>query len=97
MSKTKITTVNKLAVGVALGVTTLSMGFSATAFAAEAEWSGFVENATYVRDGVGLSKFRNTAQAEFSKSIDSNSWSNVSINGVLRGSYDGVYDLNDDE
>lgn len=97
MSKTKITTVNKLAVGVALGVTTLSMGFSATALAAEAEWSGFVENATYFRDGVGLSKFRNTAQAEFFKPIQSDSWSNVSINGTLRGSYDGVYDLNDDE
>uniref|UniRef100_UPI00260D93DB DUF1302 family protein n=1 Tax=uncultured Neptuniibacter sp. TaxID=502143 RepID=UPI00260D93DB len=33
----------------------------------------------------------------FHKPIESDSWSNVSINGVLRGSYDGVYDLNDNE
>lgn len=32
---------------------------------AETELSGFIENATYVRDGVGISKFRNTGQLEF--------------------------------
>jgi hypothetical protein len=88
---------NKLATGVAMGVTAMSLGFSATSVAADTEWAGFVENATYVRDGVGLSKFRNTAQAEFSKPLEADGWSNVSINGTLRATYDGVYDLNDDE
>ncbi|WP_432472412.1 DUF1302 family protein [Amphritea sp. HPY] len=97
MSKTIITTMNKLAAGVAVGVTSMALGYSATATAAETEWSGFVENATYYRDEVGISKFRNTAQGEFSKSVESDSWSNVSINGTLRATYDGVYDLNDDE
>lgn len=90
----KIITLNKIALAVAGG---LVMSYGPTVSAGDTEWSGFVENATYVRDGVGLSKFRNTAQAEFSKRIESDSWSNVQINGILRGSYDGVYDLNDDE
>lgn len=90
----KITTLNTLAASVAIG---LAGAYGAPALAGDTQWSGFVENATYVRDGVGLSKFRNTAQAEFSKTIESDSWSSISINGVLRGSYDGVYDLNDDE
>ncbi len=90
----KITTLNTLAIGVAAGLT---LSYGSTVSAGEIEWSGFVENATYFRDKKGLSKFRNTAQAEFSKSIESDSWSNVSINGVLRGSYDGVYDLNSSE
>ena len=60
--------------------------------------NGFVENATYGRDGVGLSKFRNTLQMEGEKKIgDVGIFSNVSINGTLRGTYDGVYDLNRDE
>ena len=88
---------NKVAAGVAMGVTAMSLGFSTSAVAADTEWAGFVENATYVRDGVGLSKFRNTAQAEFSKQLETDSWDNVSINGTLRATYDGVYDLNSDE
>ncbi|WP_372877594.1 DUF1302 family protein [Spongiibacter marinus] len=60
--------------------------------------AGFYENATFVRDGVGLSKFRNTVQLEAEKLFgDVGSFSNVSINATFRGSYDGVYDLNDDE
>ncbi|WP_226989383.1 DUF1302 family protein [Desulfuromonas sp. TF] len=65
--------------------------------AKKVEVDGFLENATHVRDGRGLSKFRNTAQLEFMKEIDSNFFSQFSINGVLRATYDGVYDLNDDE
>ena len=62
------------------------------------DWSGFAENATYHRDGVGLSKFRNTAQLEMIKPIEtSGGWYNVTLNGVLRATYDGVYDLNDKE
>ena len=98
MSKTIITTMNKLAAGVAMGVTGLSMGYVATAVATEADVAGFVENATYYRDGRGLSKFRNTAQLEVIKPVESEGrWYNVTVNGVLRGTYDGVYDLNDDE
>lgn len=60
--------------------------------------NGFYENATYGRQDVGLSKFRNTVQLEGEKRFgDVGLFSNVSINGVLRGTYDGVYDLNDDE
>lgn len=91
----KITKVRKLPIAVALGIA--SVAGTPSTMAADAEWAGFVENATYVRDGVGLSKFRNTAQAEFSKNIESESWENVQINGILRATYDGVYDLNDDE
>lgn len=94
MTKT-ITKVRTLPVAVALGMATMA-GAPAT-MAADAEWAGFVENATYVRDGVGLSKFRNTAQAEFTKIIESDTWDNIQINGTLRATYDGVYDLNDDE
>ncbi|WP_299198904.1 DUF1302 family protein [uncultured Amphritea sp.] len=97
MSKTIIMTMNKLAAGVAMGVTAMSLGLSTNVVAADTEWAGFVENATYVRDGVGLSKFRNTAQAEFSKPLETDGWDNVSINGTLRATYDGVYDLNSDE
>ncbi|WP_026244454.1 DUF1302 family protein [Dasania marina] len=79
------------------GAIGLIFGSSVTAFSEDIQWAGFIENASYYRDNVGLSKFRNTVQAEFSKSLSSDSWSNVSIHGTLRGTYDGVYDLNDDE
>ncbi|MCL1486827.1 MAG: hypothetical protein MH186_02155 [Marinobacter sp.] len=60
--------------------------------------NGYVENATYGREGVGLSKFRNTLQMEMEKKAgDVGVFNNVSFNATLRGSYDGVYDLNDDE
>ena len=60
--------------------------------------SGFVENATYFRDDVGLSKFRNTLQLESTKTLGNiGAFSEVSINGTFRATYDGVYDLNSDE
>ena len=90
----KIKTLNKVAIGVA---TAIAMSYGPTVSAGETQWSGYVENATYFRDKKGLSKFRNTAQAEFYKPVESDGWSNVSINGVLRATYDGVYDLNDGE
>ncbi|MBR9885810.1 MAG: DUF1302 domain-containing protein, partial [Oceanospirillales bacterium] len=65
--------------------------------AAETTWAGFVENATYHRKDVGISKFRNTGQAEFETKFDSDSFRSLRLNGVLRGTYDGVYDLNDGE
>ncbi|MBQ0725544.1 MAG: hypothetical protein KBT51_09135, partial [Cycloclasticus sp.] len=62
------------------------------------EISGFVENATYIRNDVGLSKFRNTLQLEGTKILGNiGAFSEVSINGTFRATYDGVYDLNSDE
>ena len=60
--------------------------------------SGFVENATYFRNKVGLSKFRNTLQLEGTKVLGNlGAFSEVSVNGTFRATYDGVYDLNSDE
>ncbi|WP_404364920.1 DUF1302 family protein [Marinobacter sp.] len=60
--------------------------------------NGSLENATFFRDDRGLSKFRNTLQLEAEKKLgDAGIFSNVSWNAVLRGTYDGVYDLNKDE
>lgn len=71
---------------------------SGTAIAEDARINGFVENATYVRDNVGLSKFRNTLQIEGEKQFGSKGiFDNVSLSGTFRGSYDAVFDLNDDE
>jgi uncharacterized protein DUF1302 len=79
--------------------TVLTLAPMSRAFAApDARVDGFYENATYGREGVGLSKFRNTLQLEGEKRFGNvGIFSNVSVNGTLRGSYDGVYDLNDDE
>lgn len=60
--------------------------------------SGFMENVTHYRDGYGLSKIRNTLQVELSKNYgEAAGMSNFSVNAILRGSYDAVYDFNDDE
>jgi hypothetical protein len=53
----------------------------------------FYENHTAKRESVGLSKFRNTFQSEMSKNLN-DGWR---FRGILRGTYDGVYDLNDKE
>lgn len=69
-----------------------------TVAAEDTRFNGYVENATYGREGVGLSKFRNTLQLEAQKRAgDVGIFRNVRFNAILRGSYDGVYDLNDDE
>ncbi len=69
------------------------------ASAADAEYRGFIENVTFVRQhGIGLSQARTTLQFEFSKAFKPTGlFSEFSIHGTLRGSYDAVYDLNDDE
>lgn len=59
--------------------------------------SGYIENATFFRNLKGLSKFRNTAQLEFAQPIKNGFFSNLSVNGILRATYDGVYDLNASE
>jgi hypothetical protein len=62
------------------------------------ELHGFLENATFIRDDVGMSKIRNTGQLEWSKYIGSvGAFSDVSFHGTLRGTYDAVYEMNDDE
>lgn len=69
-----------------------------SAYGADTEWSGFAEEAIYHRESVGLSKARTGFQLEGLKFIgDAGIFSNVSINGTLRLSYDAVYKLNDDE
>ena len=49
------------------------------------------ENHTAVRQYTGLSKFRNTLQAETDKQL-SDGWA---LHSILRGSWDGVYQLNE--
>lgn len=72
---------------------------SGIATAAPMETRGFVENSTHYRDhGVGLTRFRNRFQFEFGKNMGSQGiFSDVSVHGTIRATYDGVYDLNDDE
>mgnify|MGYP005993738285 CR=1 FL=1 len=95
MSKKITTTFTHLDVGIAA---TIGTGLVATSVAAaETEWAGFIENGTYYRDDVGLSKFRNTGQAEFEKEFESDTFRSLKLNGTFRATYDGVYDLNDDE
>jgi hypothetical protein len=64
----------------------------------ETRVTGFYENATHVRDSVGLSKFRNTVQVNADRKLeDRGAFSNIKFHGTFRGSYDGVYDLNSSE
>ena len=58
----------------------------------------FYENDTHARRDVGLSKFRNTLQVEADKDFGGNStFSSIKLRTKFRGTYDGVYKLNDDE
>lgn len=83
-----------LTAGVSLAVGLSSGG----ALAEDTEWSGYVENANYYRDDVGLSKARVGVQLEGLKFIgDVGIFKGFSLNSVLRFSYDGVYRLNDDD
>ncbi|WP_370278005.1 DUF1302 family protein [Pontibacterium sp.] len=95
MTKTITTSASRLA----LAVATATAAMAAPAVSAtETEVAGFVENATYYRETRGLSKFRNTAQLEFSRPLNGGGfWNEASVHGTLRATYDGVYDLNDDE
>jgi len=93
MSKNITRVLSKLAIGVSVGMAMSPVPIQAS----DAEWSGYAENATYYRNNVGISKSRNTAQVEFTNRLKTSGWSNVSVNGVLRATYDAVYDLNDDE
>lgn len=66
--------------------------------AADSSVSGFVENATFGRRNIGLSKSRTTAQIEIDKEFGAvGFWSSLSLHATLRGTYDAVYDLNDND
>lgn len=71
---------------------------STTVIAGDVEFAGFLENATFIREDVGLSKVRNTVQLELEKAFDNTGpFSSVFISGTARGTYDAVYDLNDQD
>jgi hypothetical protein len=58
----------------------------------------FYENDTRHRKDTGLSKFRNTLQVEADKDFGGNgTFSSIKLRTKFRGTYDGVYKLNDDE
>ena len=64
------------------------------------ELRGYVDNTTYYRTGTqdGISKMRNRAQLQFAKTFQPGSpLSELSLHGILRGSYDAAYDLNDSD
>ncbi len=66
----------------------------------EMQFTGFYENATFVRDSAGLSKFRNTVQVNADKkfgTLGQLNFNNVAFHGTFRATYDGVYDLNSSE
>lgn len=76
----------------------LSCGAAALAQGSRWDTAGFVENATFSRQGPGLAKSRFTAQYEFSKNYGNRGvFSNFSVVGTLRATYDAVYDLNEDK
>jgi hypothetical protein len=58
----------------------------------------FYENDTRYRKDTGLSKFRNTVQIEADKDFGGNgTFSSIKLRTKFRGTYDGVYELNDDK
>ncbi|MGI9292739.1 MAG: DUF1302 family protein [Pseudomonadales bacterium] len=68
------------------------------AAASDLEVKGFVDTANYYRDDFDWTKNRFTAQLELSKAFKPRGiFSELSIHSTLRGSYDAVYDINDDE
>jgi len=85
---------------VALGAMSLAASIGGVA-QAEDGWTvnTYLENDTHYRgedatgETVGLSKLRNTLQLEAARNLGSG-WK---FNAVLRGTYDGVYDLNSDQ
>jgi hypothetical protein len=82
----------------------LCIGLAAPALAewksADGTWEvrGFVDDTTIVRRDTDLTKQRVQAQVEFFKEMQPRGiFSELSFGGILRGSYDAVYDINDDQ
>jgi uncharacterized protein DUF1302 len=62
------------------------------------EVHGFLDSTTHARLDYGISKQRMRGQVEWSKIFKPNGlFSEISMHGTLRATYDGAYDLNDDE
>lgn len=81
----------------ALAVSMLSPQAAADEFVGGWRLRGFLENDTRVREDVGLSKLRNTLKFDADKQFEDFGFlTNPSINIKLRGTYDGVYDVNSD-
>jgi len=73
----------------------IAAAFTAQASAEETAISGFVENATYARDGRGLTKSRTTGQIEAHRGFGRlGLFRDVAISGTLRSTYNAVYDAN---
>jgi len=88
--------------GIILASATVALSaVSLQSSAQDQSWTAdvFYENDTHYRgadytgDTVGLSKFRNTLQADIKGGLG-DGWA---LRSILRGSYDGVYRLNDNE
>ena len=98
---TSSTSMGLAAAGAILVSATFMQGAVAGGYVSEdgtLEIRGFIENATFTRRAVGLSKMRNTGQMEFSKDFGTPGiFSALRLNGTFRATYDAVYDLNDDE
>ena len=77
-------------------------GMSSNSFAwtsKDGSWvvHGYLENSTHQRHDVGISRQRTRGQLEWSKQIGrAGIFTNVSMHGTLRGSYDAAYEVNDD-
>lgn len=88
--------VHRLTGGIALA--TIAAAPSLAQYEEKWDTAGFIENATFYRDGPGLTKSRTTGQFEFSKDFGKHfGLNNFRLSGTLRATYDAVYDLNDDE
>ncbi len=67
---------------------------------ADSGWdvNGYIEDQTRHRRGVGLSKIRNTAQVEVGRNFGQvGIFENFSFNGTFRGTWDAVYEVNDED
>lgn len=83
---------------IGLGLFFLSCFWGTQTFAEKTQWAGYIDSATYYREEVGLSKARIAAQLEAHKPLGNvGIFKKVSLNAIFRVSYDGVYELNDDE
>ena len=62
------------------------------------ELNGFLDSSTHQRADYGLSKQRFRGQLEYSKSLKNfGRFTEISLNGVIRATFDGVYDFNADD
>jgi Protein of unknown function (DUF1302) len=90
--------IRKPVILIGLGLFLLNCFIGTQSFAEKTTWHGYVDSATYYREEVGLSKARIAAQLEAHKPLGNvGIFKGVSLNAIFRVSYDGVYELNDDE